>query len=71
MNDTKHLKRILAGLEAERAGALRTLAPDRLDERDLERLARIQLAIQAIREVLDGERRDREFEEWLRRSDEE
>jgi hypothetical protein len=34
-------------------------------------LARIQLAILAIRDVLDGERKRREFEEWLERSDHE
>ena len=71
MTDTENLKRVLVALESQRARALRGLAPERLDEPDLELLARTQLAIQAIREVLDGERKDREFEEWLRRSDEE
>lgn len=71
MTDTKDLKRILAELEAARAQALSTLVPDRLDDSDLERLARTQLAIQAIREVIEGDRKDRDFEEWLRRADEE
>ncbi|MGD8642955.1 MAG: hypothetical protein PVI15_01625 [Chromatiales bacterium] len=71
MSDAKQLKRVLARLDSARTEALDHLTPDHLDDSTLERLARIQLAILAIRDVLDGERKRREFEEWLERSDHE
>ena len=71
MSHAKNLKRILVALESERARALTALEPDHLDDQGLERLARVQLAIQAVREILDGERKQRELDEWLQRADEE
>ena len=71
MSDTQQLKGILTRLESARIEALERLAPDHLDEPCLDHLARIQLAIQAIRDVLEGERKRRDFDEWLERSDHE
>jgi hypothetical protein len=71
MSDTEQLKRVLTRLESARTEALERLAPDHLDGPSLEHLARIQLAIQAIQDVLDGERKRRELDEWLERSDHE
>lgn len=71
MSDDKKLRRLLAELESSRADALEALDPGRLRDEDLERLSRIQLAIQAIRDVVEGERKRREFDEWLQRADEE
>lgn len=69
MSDTENLRRVLEQLESQRAAVLGTLGPDRPDDAELERLGRIQLAIQAIRDVLEGERKDQAFEEWLQRAD--